>query len=373
MIQGALFDDPRIDVETEGIKYAGSKLKLLPDILALARDTGGSTVWDAFAGTTRVSQAFAKTGYRVVSSDKAVWSKVFATCYLKNDRPPESYRELIDHLNALPPVRGWFTEHYGGDRCFTDGGEKRPWQTKNAMRLDAIRDEIDRLHLTELERCIALTSLILALDKVDNTLGHYVSYLKTWSKRSYNDLRLEIPKVCVQDPARHTVLSGDVFSLVDDVETDIAYFDPPYGSNNEKMPPSRVRYGSYYHIWTTVCLNDRPELFGKANRRKDSSDKVAASVFEEYRKGPDGRYIAVDAIERLIRSVRARWVLLSYSSGGRATADELVDVLSANGRIVTVREIDYKRNVMADMRWTDEWARSLDEPNREFIFVVDKG
>jgi len=48
---------------TEGVKYAGSKLKLLPSILQLARRVNAKTVLDGFSGTTRVAQAFAKRGY----------------------------------------------------------------------------------------------------------------------------------------------------------------------------------------------------------------------------------------------------------------------------------------------------------------------
>lgn len=72
--------------ETEGIKYAGSKLKLLPYILYLAKKVDAHTVLDAFSGTTRVSQAFAKSGYRVLCNDIAVWSEVFGTCYLLNKK-----------------------------------------------------------------------------------------------------------------------------------------------------------------------------------------------------------------------------------------------------------------------------------------------
>jgi len=36
---------------TEGIKYAGSKLRLLPHILRLAKKVGPETVFDGFAGT----------------------------------------------------------------------------------------------------------------------------------------------------------------------------------------------------------------------------------------------------------------------------------------------------------------------------------
>jgi len=365
-----LFDDIIPDEpSTEGIKYAGSKLKLLPSILELATRTGAKTVLDGFAGSTRVAQAFARSGYHVIANDINVWSKVFATCYLMSDKPAVAYTELIRHLNAVAPVAGWFTEHYSSSPETTPSTTKRPWQRHNTMKLDGIRDEIDRLNLAELERCIAITSLILAMDKVDSTMGHFVSYLRDWSPRSYNEMVLQIPKL-IQSNGQHCVSNADVFDLADS-KVDLAYFDPPYGSNNEKMPPSRVRYASYYHVWTTICVNDKPTLFGKASRRTDTSDVVSASVFEEFRKnGQTGRFIAVEAIEKLLASVKAPWIILSYSSGGRATAEDLNDAISRAGEVVELVEIDYKKNVMAGMKWTNDWVRDIDEPNREFLFLI---
>lgn len=373
----SLFDDMVLDVpDTQGIKYAGSKLKLLPHILELVKKTDAKTVLDGFSGSTRVSQSLARMGYRVVSNDIAAWSEVFATCFLLNRQPKEDYGELISHLNAQEPRDGWFTQHYGGESnggsSVQEDGLKKPWQIHNTRKLDAIREEIDNLSLSRIEKAVALTSLILALDRVDSTLGHFVSYLKDWSGRSFNELHLEVPRLFV-NTVDHEVYRKDIFDLAD-VDVDLAYLDPPYGSNNEKMPPSRVRYASYYHLWTTICLNDKPELFGKAMRRKDTSDTVATSVFEEFRKnGETGGFFAVEAIDRLIRCIRARWIVLSYSSGGRATTSELNDVISANGTLIDVVEVAYKRNVMAGMKWTNDWIRDAEEPNREFLFLIEKG
>ncbi len=51
MVNLSLFDDLIFDYpKTEGIKYAGSKLKLLPYILQLAKKTGAKTVFDGFSG-----------------------------------------------------------------------------------------------------------------------------------------------------------------------------------------------------------------------------------------------------------------------------------------------------------------------------------
>jgi adenine-specific DNA-methyltransferase len=360
---------------TEGVKYAGSKLKLLPHILRLVRQTGAQSVLDGFSGTTRVSQALAKSGLRVIGNDIAVWSEIFGTCYLLNQKPAETYAELIRHLNSLAPVDGWFTEHYGGQpnagRAAQADGLKKPWQIHNTRRLDAIRDEIDRLALPKIERAVALTSLMLALDQVDNTLGHFVSYLQDWSPRSYHPLTLKVPDVFVS-AVEHEVWRRDIFELAEAAEVDLAYFDPPYGSNNDKMPPSRVRYASYYHLWTTICRNDRPLLFGKAKRRADTADAVAASVFEEFRRTDAGKFIAVDAIDRLLQRTRAKWIILSYNSGGRATAQELLRVIQAHGTLRGTIEVNHKRNVMAGMTWTHAWTRERERPNTEFLFLMEK-
>lgn len=360
---------------TEGIKYIGSKLKLIPQVLELTKKVNAKTILDGFAGTTRVSQAFAKLGYTVISNDVAPWSKVFGTCYLLNAKPRETYQPLIGYLNAVQPVDGWFTEHYGGHAnggcAIQADGLKKPWQLHNTRRLDAIRQEIEHLNLDPVTKAVALTSLILALDRVDNSLGHFSAYLKHWAPRAYKELGLVVPAVFTSE-GNHKVYQTDIFDLVPRISVDLAYFDPPYGSNNEKMPASRVRYAAYYHLWKSVVLFDKPTLFGKAKRREDTSDPLAASVFEEFRRNADGQFIAVQAIAKLIRETQARWILLSYSSGGRATAQQLNEVMQNNGELLAVLELGYKKNVMAGMKWTNAWVSAAEEPNREFLFLLEK-
>jgi adenine-specific DNA-methyltransferase len=170
-----LLEYTKIEIpKTEGIKYAGSKLKILPYIFDLISELEVDTVLDGFSGSTRVSQALAKSGFKTTSSDISVWSETLAKAYLLNTKNPLEYQELINHLNALKGHEGWFSEHYGGT---LQKGEKRPFQLKNTMKLDAIREEIDKLNLDEVTKAVALTSLILALDSVDSTLGHYAAYL----------------------------------------------------------------------------------------------------------------------------------------------------------------------------------------------------
>jgi len=186
-------------------------------------------------------------------------------------------------------------------------------------------------------------------------------------------MKLKVPALWI-NKNKNVVMNYDIFKALEKLPDDIgiAYFDPPYGSNNEKMPPSRVRYASYYHIWTTICLNDKPELFGKAKRRIDTSDTIAGSVFEDFRRGKSGKFIVIEAIEELIKKTSAEYFILSYSSGGRATAGELYEVLNSCGKIIELEKINYKKNVMAAMKWTNDWIKETEEDNYEYLFLMKK-
>ena len=353
-------------IHTQGIKYTGSKLKLLPYIKDIVSGLDIKKVLDGFSGTTRVSQLFASLKYETTSNDVSEWSRVFGNTYLKNQKEDSYYQEIIEHLNNVRPVHGWFSEKYGGSIHET----KKPFQLKNTRKLDGIREEIDRLKLDEIEESVILTSLILALDSIDSTIGHYVAYLNKWSSRSYHDLILKLPQLTIHEE-QHCVIQDDIFNTIRENSYDLVYFDPPYGSNNIKMPSSRVRYNSYYHIWKTVILNDKPKVFGVANRREDSRDDFNPSIFEEYRKNKSGDYIAMDAIRRLIEQTHSHYILLSYSNTGRATKEQLLDVLNSNGNLIKVLEIDYQKNVMSNMMSTTDWIQNNGK-YLEYMFLLEK-
>ena len=363
-------------METQGIKYTGSKREILPVLLELIQPLNVNTVLDGFSGTTRVSQALKQSGYTIYANDIADWSKVFGECYLLNRKPASYYLPLINHLNNLPGKYGWFSENYGGE---PNGGSaiqkdvrKRIWQLHNTKKLDAIREEIDKITKDEIEKSVLLTSLIIAMDKVDSSVGHQVSYLKKWAPRAYNTMKMEVPRLIIDDK-QHQVYQKDIFDLINDVKVDLAYYDPPYGSSNELMPPSRVRYASYYHIWKTICLNDKPKLVGVANRREDVSDTISGSVFEEFRKNDKGQYIVIEAIERLIKNTPAKYVVLSYNNNGRATFQSIKDILKNLKKKISIIEMDYKKNVMATItRTTNEWTNDTNGKNKEYLFLIHK-
>ncbi len=110
----------------------------------------------------------------------------------------------------------------------------------------------------------------------------------------------------------------------------------------------------------------------KPSVEKTRSDKVEASIFEEFHRNNFGRFIAAEAIEQLLKKAPCPWVFLSYSLRGRAAAEELNKARQNQGKLVETMEADYKKNVMASMKWTRLCARELEEPNKEFLFLIRK-
>ncbi len=348
-------NQPLTLIETDGIKYIGSKRKIIPYIVEEIRKHNAESVLDLFAGTTRVGQALKKEGFIVGSNDLASYSYAFGKTYLEfNDITKiDELNKKIRHLNNVLPVDGFLTQHYAGGAYSL--GKQNPimfFQRKNTMKADAIRDEIDNIAVTEsLEWYILITSLILALDKVDNTVGVQQAFLKhSWAKRAENDLTLQLPKLICGKEGK--VYREDANVLVDSVNYDLTYIDPPYTSHN---------YATYYHIHDSVVRWDNPTVKGMVN----SPTMVGKSKY-------NSKATVQDSFEDLIRKIGSRIVLISYNDEGLIPYNDLVEILSKHGKL-SIRRIEYKRNIMHKIGNVQKKGKIGKDKNTELLFTLIKG
>lgn len=351
-------------METQGIQYSGSKKNMIGRILgSIPLDC--HSILDGCSGTTRVSQAFKQAGYSVWSNDISEYSYVFGLCYIKNNN--FDFSDLIRHLNSVPAKHGWLTNNYGGEDNFgssINNGFKKNWLIKNAMKADGIRDEIEKLQLNSIDKSVAITSLILSLDKTSNNLGHHVSFLSKWASRCFKDLILEVPKLICQNK-HYEVLKQDISSITN--RFDLVYLDLPYGSNNKKMPSSRVRYNSYYNIWTSVVKWDDPEVFGKSKRRADSKDSHVGAISDyeivDYE-------VVLDKILSTCKNLNCKYILFSYNNKAIVPIDVLIDNLKQIGSL-SIKDYDFKENVQKNTVSTQEWLGDKSQ-NKEYLILITK-
>jgi adenine-specific DNA-methyltransferase len=338
------------------IKYIGSKRTLVPRIVSLAEAirarTGARTICDLFTGTTRVAQGFKRAAFQVMANDCATYSEILSRAFIETDGrnvQRAALDEKCAYLNSLPGIDGYITKTFCEDA--------RYFQPFNGRRMDAIRPEIDRIAESETERAILLTSLLLAADKVDSTTGLQMAYLKSWSPRSHNILQLQQPALIdgggSATRADANVLCGTMGSV------DIAYIDPPYNQHS---------YHSNYHIWETIVRNDTPVAYGIARKREDCRE-----VKSDY--NAKGR--AWSAFSRLIHSVPATHLVVSFNNEGFFAYDAIVALLEEVRGEVAVVPVEFRRYVGAkigihNLRG-EKVGRVSHVTNREFLFVAGAG
>jgi adenine-specific DNA-methyltransferase len=331
------------------IKYIGSKRVIVPQIVSVVQAIPGvRRVCDLFAGTTRVGQALKAQGMFVVSNDLASYSEVLGCTYIQADATMldrDRLRGLLRHLQSLPPRAGYFTQTF----C----EEARYFQPQNGARIDAIREGIDEIARSEEERAILLTSLLLAADRVDSTTGLQMAYLKDWAPRSYQDLELRLPE-CL--PGTGRVLRRDANELARELDdVDLVYIDPPYNQHS---------YFSNYHVWETLIRNDRPDAYGVARKRVDC--KVNKSRYNSKRE------IGAAFLD-LLRSIPAKYLLISFNNEGYLGTLDIENVLRQRGYVSSVG-LDFKRYVGAQIGIFNPQGEKVGAVshlrNQEHLFLV---
>ncbi|MFM9997149.1 MAG: DNA adenine methylase [Phycisphaerales bacterium] len=340
------------------IKYIGSKRTLIPVILDAIRAAApnAATVLDLFSGTSRVGHALKAAGYRVLANDHNAYAATLATCYVQADAEdilPDAER-LVREFNALPGSPGYFTETF----CV----KSRYIQPKNGERIDAIREAIAAKTLEPELEAVMLTSLMEAADRVDSTTGLQMAYLKDWAPRAFNDLELRVPRVLPRAAhGKGRAHAIDAFDAATQLDADAAYIDPPYNQHS---------YLGNYHVWESLVRWDKPPVYGVACKRIDVKDR--RSVF-------NSRPMFADAMRRLLATVRAPTLIVSFSNEGYLTRDELEAMLGSlwhGTSRVTVIERDYPRYVGARIGIHNPRGEKVGTVshvrNREFLYVATR-
>lgn len=305
-------------------KYLGSKFRLLDFLESVIRSQTRAidTFIDGFSGTGVVAHHFRKFAGRVIANDLLYSNYIINLAFLKttkNNTSPNKVTQLTDELNHMRPVRGYVYQNFGGTYFSHD----------NAGRIDSVRTRIEDLRregiCTEQERCVLLTSLIYAVDKVANTVGQYDAFLKHMGKESYDDqgkhridsnvykkLHLKVPFLSFGNHC--DVYNEDLNLLMHRIKGDVLYLDPPYNGR---------QYVDCYHVLENIARWEKPPLRGKTKKFERSHLKSRYSRKRE----------CIQALEDLIQNARAQHIFLSYNSEGIIAEKTLSTILRKKGKL----------------------------------------
>lgn len=125
-------------------------------------------------------------------------------------------------------------------------GSRKFFSIEHAKRIDTIINTIlfwNKLDLLENDELyVLLTSIVETITIFSNTSATYQAFYKDYKANTLQPFRLIIPEI-IEGSGRYNVLQGDICNIIDKVNSNILYLDPPYNWR---------QYDSNYHLLNTI-------------------------------------------------------------------------------------------------------------------------
>ena len=304
-------------------RYLGNKYKLNEFIRNTIEKECGyfETFADLFAGTGSVASLFQDK--RLIVNDILYSNYVCHQTWFGIEKYSKNKIEsYIKRYNNLSVKSENYMSKNFADTFFSK---------TNCKRIGFIRNDIEENfnngNINLREKCILITSLLYAMDKIANTCGHYDAYRKNGELD--RELILGIPLIQTNN-LQNELYNQDINDLIKVVSADVVYLDPPYNSR---------QYCDAYHLLENVARWEKPEVYGVAKKMDRTSLKSDYCTTN-----------ATQAFEGLIKNIKAKYIVLSYNnmankgndrSNAKLSDDNIMRILKAKGKVKVFSQ-DYK-------------------------------
>lgn len=305
--------------EINNRRYLGSKYKLLGFIEKVINKHchDCSSFMDLFGGTGIVASHFNKQ-FDIIVND-ILKSNMFAyQTFLSGESiDVNKVKDIINLYNDMDITA--FSENY-----YSENFSNTFLSKTNMKRVGIIRDDISERfingEINEREKAILITSLLYAIDKIANTVGHYDAFRRSGELNRV--LKLDMPLLADKYNSHNKIMNMDANELVQQISSDIVYIDPPYNSR---------QYCDAYHFLENVAENKKPEVKGVARKMDRShlkSDYCTNKAAIQFRD--------------LIQHINAKYIIVSYNNTGdkinsrsnaKISDNEITEILESKGRL----------------------------------------
>lgn len=322
-------------------RYLGNKYKLNNFIQSTIADVCGDfeSFADLFAGTGSVASIYQDK--HLIVNDILYSNYVCHQTWFGTEKYSKTkIVNFIKRYNTISvSLDNYMSKNYG-DTYFSK---------KNCRKIGFIREDIEKNYkngsLNNREKCILITALLYAMDKIANTCGHYDAYRKNGELTK--NLELQMPKI-EESNIKNEIYNEDINNLVKVISADIVYLDPPYNSR---------QYCDAYHLLENVARWGKPKVTGVAKKMDRTALKSDYCTIS-----------ATKAFEDLIKNIKAKYIVLSYNnmankgndrSNAKLSDEDILRILSAKGKVQQFSQ-DYK---------AFSTGKSNIEENAERLFV----
>jgi DNA adenine methylase len=306
-------------------KYMGSKQRLIPFIMQHISELKFKSAVDAFSGSGCVSYALKKSGVQVFSNDFLKFCYHIAHASIENNSIILSNEDIIflqkKNNSALTFIQDTYNNiFYDFEDCkFLDNF----WANLNQIK-------------SPYKRSLALAAIVRACMKKRPRGLFTFTGQKGWDERLDLKIPLQEQFIIAAHAFNNAVFSNkqknktfnlDVFDL-DSNLAELVYIDTPYIS-----PYSDCDYTRRYHFVEGYCTYWKGvEIIPSTMTKKFRSYETAFSKKDN----------TIEAFQRLFNHFRKSIIVLSYSSNGIPTREQLIELLRDFKKHVSVYEIQHR-------------------------------
>ena len=304
-------------------RYLGSKYSLIKDIQDSIDITQIKSVADIFGGTGVVGESFASKGKKVIINDILYSNTIIYKCFF--GKGYFNKNKLLDYIKRYNSLNSNEIE----ENYFSINFSETYFNKSNCKKIGFIREDIENElknnNINKREYYILITSLIYAIDKIANTVGHYDAYRE--NKEDLNKkFELIFPHI-KEYKEEIKIYREDANELVKKKNADLIYIDPPYNSR---------QYCDMYHLLENLAEWKKPNVYFKAKKMNRKHIKSKYSQKE-----------ATEAFRDLIENIEAKFIIVSYNNTGNKGAErskakisdeDIINILKQKGDLKIVKK-----------------------------------
>ena len=325
-------------------RYLGNKYSLSNFIRKIVDENckNINIVVDIFSGTGAVSNTFKD---KILITNDILYSNYISNYAWFGSEKYSIKRiiELIYYYNQVKTKENNYMRENFANTFFS---------ADDCSKIGYIREDIEvkykNKEINFKEYAILITSLLYAMDKIANTVGHYDAYRKNVNFEKNLVLNVLLPEETIN--YNNACYNLDSNELIKRIKGDLLYLDPPYNSR---------QYCDAYHLLENVARWEKPEVYG-----------IARKMDRSFLKSDYCMVKATKVFEELIENADTKYILLSYNnmsnkgndrSNAKISDEDIIRILSKKGK-VSIFESDYK---------SFSTGKSNIKDNKERVFLCE--
>ena len=325
------------------VNYIGNKEKLANWICDYFPKNTNS-IFDAFSGGSSIGYESKKRGYQTISNDILKINYFLSKSLIENNKETLNDEDL-NIIFTGKPIKGFMYKNYSEVFFFPE----------ECMELDLYRKNINKLS-SEYKKSIAFTLIRRAMvrkmpysrfnlnwEKIKQLRDEEYSYAKYKRKRAYHNESIQshfiknladYNNAIFNNDKNNKVYNDDVFNLLNEVNADIIYLDPPYtGTMNN--------YFGFYGLIDEYIHSKKLKPFKNNFIDKKSSLALFDKLFSNLSN--------------------FKYWFLSYNNNSYPSKDELINIISQYSKDIQVIEKPHNYKVTGKDKKTK---------NTEYLFII---